>query len=477
MKRRRLKLPVISRLMQAWIALGTGACVFAGYLVFGDAPQPGETAIEITGLERFAMATGDAPGESSFDNRLTVPGQLTETGPQGRAVTPEVIAPAPTNGPRVINVARAPNEALRLANVGATSGNEPPSLATNDQQPINGPVSQSARRPQVASSRPGSLRDNDEPIQLDYNFEDDDTSGDIVITIDGSPALSPEEEALASVSRTRRQARNVVLASADTALSVDGEFGPIPSISSDGRKPATYYARPFEPQGNVPNLALIVGGLGLNRSLTERAIDELPPQITLAFAPYARDLEYWTARARSAGHEVLLELPMESGQGDDSALGPAALLSTRTEMENLQRLDWLLSRFQGYVGVTNYLGAKLSGDARAMSPILGKLRRAGLLYFDDTGSIRREAGSSYRDLVDVTRIIAPGLSGDGQKMLQDLASLERQSRNYGLALGKTYIQSSTFTQLSDWAWGLEERDFTMAPASAILALELERDAE
>lgn len=152
-------------------------------------------------------------------------------------------------------------------------------------------------------------------------------------------------------------------------------------------------------------MGLVVGGLGLNPEITARAIEELPPYITLAFAPYAKDLERWTKEARAAGHEIMVELPMEGHAGGVETLGPAALLTSRTEEENLQRLDWLLSRFGGYIGATNYMGGKFSASRSDLSSVLARLEALGLSYIDDTGAAANVAGHSS-SLMSVNRMIA-----------------------------------------------------------------------
>ena len=58
-------------------------------------------------------------------------------------------------------------------------------------------------------------------------------------------------------------------------------------------------------------MSLVLGGLGINYTHTRSAIDELPPEVTLSFAPHASGLQTWINRAREAGHEVLIELPLE----------------------------------------------------------------------------------------------------------------------------------------------------------------------
>ena len=84
--------------------------------------------------------------------------------------------------------------------------------------------------------------------------------------------------------------------------------------------------------------------MGLNRTVTQAAIDELPPEVALSFAPYTEDLQAWIDRARAAGHEVLIEAPMEPFDYPNNDPGPHTLLADGAAEENGRRLAWLLSQ-------------------------------------------------------------------------------------------------------------------------------------
>ena len=102
-----------------------------------------------------------------------------------------------------------------------------------------------------------------------------------------------------------------------------GPAGPLPIIAPDGRTPFEAYRRPFVPD-NRPKVALVIGGLGLNSRATQTAIEALPAEVTLSFSPYADGLQGWIDRARAAGHEVLLEIPMEPVDFPDNEIpGPS----------------------------------------------------------------------------------------------------------------------------------------------------------
>jgi polysaccharide deacetylase 2 family uncharacterized protein YibQ len=290
----------------------------------------------------------------------------------------------------------------------------------------------------------------------------EDPSADVIITVDGVPA-----RAIGAAATAKPAASWTPIAAPDASLLKRSAYGQVPRISADGRRPSKTYAQAFTP-GDQPAIALIVGGLGLNRALTERAIDELPPYVTLAFAPYAKDLPFWSKRARDAGHEVMIEIPMENRAGDAQALGPAALLTTRSDAENAQRIDWILSRFEGYFGVTNYLGAKYSGDRDAMQALLSRISAAGLAYIDDTGALERIGAKAQA--TSVNRLIDPGYGSDKGQTKRDLQSLEKIAEREGDALGKTYINDETLIDIVEWSGSLDARDLSLAPASAVLAI-------
>src|SRR4029077_15730556 len=126
------------------------------------------------------------------------------------------------------------------------------------------------------------------------------------------------------------------------------------------------YARPVTLTGK-PRVALIIGGLGLNAKATREAIASLPPEVTLSFVPYADGLQGWIDMARAAGHEVLLEAPMEPKDYPDNDPGPYTLMADGQQADTTRRLEWLLSRATGYFGVTNYLGSRFVQSPAAMS--------------------------------------------------------------------------------------------------------------
>jgi polysaccharide deacetylase 2 family uncharacterized protein YibQ len=244
--------------------------------------------------------------------------------------------------------------------------------------------------------------------------------------------------------------------------------GDLPKISADGRTPAQVYARPFAAQAGTPRVSLIMGGLGLNQKHTLSAINELPPEVTLSFVPYANDLQTWINRARSAGHEVLLELPMEAYDYPNVDTGPHTLLTSSKPEENLRRLNLLMGKASGYYGVTNYQGAKFATDARAAEPVLKALKDRGLVFMHD-GSANRSvlpdmASSAGLSFSVADRIVDAEPSADA--IDRELLQIEALASQNGKAVGVGYAYPVTIEQFRVWTTGLKAKGYQLAPASS-----------
>ena len=239
-----------------------------------------------------------------------------------------------------------------------------------------------------------------------------------------------------------------------------GPSGPLPIIAANGKTPAEAYARPFTPNGR-PKVALVIGGLGLNAAATRQAIDTLPPEITLSFVPYAEGLQGWIDLARAAGHEVLLETPMEPSDYPDNDPGPYTLLADSPGSETVKKLEWVLSRATGYFGVTNYLGSRFMTSDTGMNAFQTALRGRGLAFIDD-GQAARRTGPMR---ASAARIIDEQLSG--QAIDQQLLAIEAGALQHGQALGSGFAYPVTLSQVAKWAESVESRGYQLAPASAL----------
>jgi polysaccharide deacetylase 2 family uncharacterized protein YibQ len=252
--------------------------------------------------------------------------------------------------------------------------------------------------------------------------------------------------------------------------------GPVPKIAADGTRPAEAFARPVKPLPNkpgAPRVALIVAGLGVSVNATSAAITQLPVPVTLAFMPYGAEVEHLAARARGEGHEILLQIPMEPFNYPDNDPGPQTLLTTITPEQNLERLYWLMSRMQGYVGLAEAMGARFTAWEPSFGPILRETAKRGLIFVDDGANPRsvaaRIAGANNLPFAkaDVVLDVVP----TPDEVERALARLEMTARERSVAVGIASALPVSLEHIGKWAKAAESRGLLLVPITAVVMKE------
>jgi uncharacterized protein len=248
--------------------------------------------------------------------------------------------------------------------------------------------------------------------------------------------------------------------------------GAIPRIAPDGARPAEIYARAatlLQGKKDGPRVAIVIGGLGVSANVTRQATEKLPGPVTFAFTPYGADVEAMVTSARAAGHEVLLQAPMEPFDYPDNDPGPQTLLTTLSLDQNTDRLYWLMSRFQGYVGIANYMGARFTSTEAALAPVLKEASRRGLIYVDDGSSPRSLAGqiAGANNLPFARAEILLDAVTTTVHIDRALARLEALAREHGSAVGMASALPASIERIAQWAKAAEGRGIVLVPITAV----------
>ena len=242
-----------------------------------------------------------------------------------------------------------------------------------------------------------------------------------------------------------------------------------PKSKSKSKAPADIYARKFANPEGLPMVGLVIGGLGMNATQTQLAIDDLPADVTLSFALDSKKLDHWIKTARADGHEVLIEVPMEAYDYGRMKMHPDTLLAGADAKSNLTRLEAVLARTSGYFGIVNYQGAKFAADKASATPVLDRLSEKGLAFIDD-GSFERTSleslsrASGLRYARAAGPIDARQTPADISAELMDLESLALEK---GAAFGSGYAFPVTVEAAKVWISQLDEKGLVLAPVSAI----------
>ena len=248
----------------------------------------------------------------------------------------------------------------------------------------------------------------------------------------------------------------------------ESQYGPLPKVAADGRRSIDVYARPSRyvvaKAGDPPRIAVLVTGLGLPDAPAGDVLKGLPAAVSVAYGAYGRNLQESVSRARGNGHEVLLQIPLEPNNYPTVDPGPHTLLTTLPPQDNMKRLQWLMSRYTGYVGVTNHMGEKFEATSESLTPVLEELKRRGLLYVDD-GSAKDSTVSQIAGAIGLDYSVA-NVQIDSGNLAKQLAQLETTAKERGAAIGVVKATPATVKQLSDWAAKLEAKGFVLVPVSA-----------
>lgn len=249
------------------------------------------------------------------------------------------------------------------------------------------------------------------------------------------------------------------------------DIGLLPVVGADGRKPWQVYSRPFNVLEKRPKVVVVVTGLGVSFNATESVVGVLPGEMTLAFAPFARKLKDWIDAARGAGHEVLINLPMEPRGYPRDDPGPFGLLTALDAEQNKRRLDWVLSRITGYVGVTNYMGDRFTANASAMQPILREMERRGLMFLDGMGTATSVGPKTAEALKLPFAMNDKVIDQTVTRRAIDaaLAEIERIAKARGSAVALAHPYPVTVRRLQRWAADLGEKGLVLAPVTAVVA--------
>jgi uncharacterized protein len=271
--------------------------------------------------------------------------------------------------------------------------------------------------------------------------------------------------------KAEADAAPAMMAGVDQRLLEKSRYGMIP-VASDGLKPFTVYAADADrvKAAKMPVVAIVVGGLGVGAAKTADAIVKLPPAVTLAFTPYGSDPTKLAERARAQRHEILLQIPMEPFDYPDNDPGPRTLLTTLAPEQNLDRLYWHLSRFQGYAGIANFMGARFVVTDTVMQPIVGEAAKRGLGYFDDGLAPRSVAPSLAA--AQAMPFARADLSIDGVPTAVEidraLAKLEALAKERGVAVGMASALPISIERISVWIRALESHGIMLVPLTTAM---------
>ncbi len=259
-------------------------------------------------------------------------------------------------------------------------------------------------------------------------------------------------------------------ASPNEALLEETPLGRLPIRGPDGLRPMDQYARPWSGARGT-RIAIVIGGLGLSQTGTQRALQALPASVTLAFAASGNSLQRWMPEARRNGHEILIQIPMEPFDYPANDPGPLTLLTGESRRDNMKKLHEALGRITNYTGVVNYLGGRYLANVDAVEPVMRDISDRGLLFLDDGSSAQSVTAKIGKALSAPYGFADLTLDGqlDRQAILRKLDDLERIAERKGTAIGIGAAFDETVDAVAEWVEQAERRGIEIVGVASVIS--------
>ena len=137
--------------------------------------------------------------------------------------------------------------------------------------------------------------------------------------------------------------------------------------------------------------------------------------------------------------------------------------------QNLQRLNFVLSRASGYVGLISVMGSRFSAEADYIQPLLLTLKNRGLMYIDGGTSAKSLVPKTASTMGLPSAFVDRSLDRDPSKAAIDaeLVELENKARGNSVAVALGQQFPSTLDRIAAWVSTLEAKKLALVPVSAI----------
>ncbi len=225
-------------------------------------------------------------------------------------------------------------------------------------------------------------------------------------------------------------------------------------------------ARPFEAPAGAPLLAVVLTDAG-NGTIEPDTLPLLTMPLTLAIDPAGANGATLATAARTAKHEVLVQLPFARSAEETGA----GVLHAGMSVDEIQDLTVRnLAALPEALGATPRKGAQMLGERDAMQAVIAPLKQHGFAYVDQlagSGSVAGELAVADGVFYAETNRVVPAAS-NGDQIFSSLENAAFQARQKGTAIVEITTGPDALTALLRWGLEKDRRPVWFAPVSAVL---------
>ena len=205
-----------------------------------------------------------------------------------------------------------------------------------------------------------------------------------------------------------------------------------------------------------PSISIVVINLGLNKSIFEKAMT-LPKKVTLGFSPYSPYLDYILELTQREKRDIIMNIPTDTLVLKDYSFednGAYALSSDLEDAENIERLNFVISKATQFNGYYTSINDSFTDTADNLTILLNKIKESQkYIMYNDPRMVKpfREVGT---ELKMQNRIIEAHVLIDSEleksKIEIQLNALKNIAGAYGYAIGIARAYNISIDQINKW---------------------------
>lgn len=218
-----------------------------------------------------------------------------------------------------------------------------------------------------------------------------------------------------------------------------------------------------------PVVVIIIKGIGLSSSSTREALD-LPKEVTMGISPYSPSLDFWVKKIKEEGHEVVLNIPMESEDYRKDDPGVYSLITQATAEDNITRLKMLLAMTEKYNAVYSDNSEVFTRSATSITPILEVLKKKNKYFvygggYSNYSMIQMAEGINYPILVN-DLVLDDEISSSA--INEKFKEIEKIAAEKGYVVVMAHPYPMTIRMLQAWIATTKEKGLVVSPVSLLL---------
>ncbi|HFB66367.1 MAG TPA: divergent polysaccharide deacetylase family protein [Aeromonadales bacterium] len=215
-------------------------------------------------------------------------------------------------------------------------------------------------------------------------------------------------------------------------------------------------------------IAIIIDDLGTNWLQAKRVL-KLPRAVATSILPFTPHAKKIARFSKSAGHPVLIHIPMEADEKNE-LLGPGALTEAMGFWALIKQLRRNIVDIPGAEGINNHMGSKLTRDSREMRWVMAMLRWQDLYFVDSRTTTETVAASvaTSMGVANTSRDVFLDHAIDEKDINKQFDRLIALAQKQGFALAIGHPHKETLNVLEKRLPQLKSRGIQLVPVSQLL---------